>query len=73
MEAWRVHRPVVAGSHHFDEDQDQDPDSHLSEKLDPDSHRTEKLDLDPHLRENLYPDPHKNNADPPPQPLCSYL
>jgi hypothetical protein len=40
MEAWRlkmelcrVHRPVVADSHHFDEDEKQDPNPHLSEKV----------------------------------------
>jgi hypothetical protein len=38
MEPWRVCRTVVADSHHFDEEQDPDPDPHLSEKLDPDLH-----------------------------------
>jgi hypothetical protein len=46
METWRVYKPVVADSHHFDEEQDQDPDLR------------EKLDLDPSLSEKLYPDPH---------------
>jgi hypothetical protein len=36
-EPWRACRPVVADLHHFDEEQDPDPDSHLNEKLDPDS------------------------------------
>jgi hypothetical protein len=36
MEAWRACRPVVAGSHHLDEDQV--PDPYSSEKLDPDPH-----------------------------------
>ncbi len=36
MEVWRVYRPVVADSHHLDEEPD--PDPHLSEKLDPDPH-----------------------------------
>ncbi len=47
-EAQRVSRPVVADSHHLDEEQDQDPDSHWNEKLDPDRHLSEKLDPDPH-------------------------
>ncbi len=42
MEPWRVYRPLVADSHNFVEEQEQDPDSNgnLSEKLnaDPDSH-----------------------------------
>jgi hypothetical protein len=38
MEAWRVCRPVVTDLLHFDEEQDPDPDTHLSEKLDPDPH-----------------------------------
>jgi hypothetical protein len=33
-EPWRVFRPMVAYSHHFDEEQD--PDSHQSGKSDPD-------------------------------------
>jgi hypothetical protein len=33
---WSVYRPVVADSHHFDEEQD--PDPHLNEMLDPDQH-----------------------------------
>jgi hypothetical protein len=37
MEPWRVCRPVVADSHHFDED----PGHHLSEKLDPDPHESD--------------------------------
>jgi hypothetical protein len=35
MEPWRVCRPVVADSQHFDEGQD--PDPHGSERFDPDS------------------------------------
>ncbi len=40
MEPLRVYRPEVADSHHVDDEQDtdQDPDTHLSEKLDPDPH-----------------------------------
>jgi hypothetical protein len=49
MKPWRVYRPVVADSHHFDEEQD--PDPHLSEKLAPDPHLSEKLD--PELFLNL--------------------
>ncbi len=30
-----VYRTLVADSHHFDENQDPDPDQHFSEKLDP--------------------------------------
>ncbi len=33
MEPWRVYRPVVADSHHFEEKLD--PDPHFSENLDP--------------------------------------
>ncbi len=36
MKSWRVCSPVVADSQHFDEEQDPDPNPHLSEKLDPD-------------------------------------
>ncbi len=57
METWRVYGPVVADFHHFDEEQDLDPDPHLSEKLDPDPHLSEKLNPDPHLSEKLYPNP----------------
>jgi hypothetical protein len=39
-------RPVIADSHHFDEEQNSD--SHISEKLDPDPHLSEELDPDPH-------------------------
>jgi hypothetical protein len=28
MEPWRVFRPVISDSHHFDEEQDPDPDLH---------------------------------------------
>ncbi len=47
MKPWRVYRPAVADSYHFDEEQD--PDPHKSEKLytDPDPYLSEKLDLDP--------------------------
>jgi hypothetical protein len=38
METWRVFRPVVADSHHFDEEQDPGPDTSESEKSDPDPH-----------------------------------
>jgi hypothetical protein len=40
MEPWRVHRPLVADSRHFDEEQYPDPRPHLTEKLDadPDPH-----------------------------------
>ncbi len=36
LEPWRVCRPVVADSHHFDEEQD--PNTHLKEKMNPDPH-----------------------------------
>ncbi len=36
MDPWRVYRLVVTNSHHFDEEQDPDPNMHLSEKLDTD-------------------------------------
>ncbi len=32
IEPWRVYWPVVADSHHFDEEQDQDPGSALKWK-----------------------------------------
>ncbi len=40
-----VCRPVVADSHNFDEEQDPDPDSHVSEKSDPDPafHKSDAL------------------------------
>ncbi len=38
----------VADSHHFNEEQDLDPDTLLSEKLDTDPHLTKKLDPDPY-------------------------
>jgi hypothetical protein len=54
MEAWRLkmgplrdYRPVVAGSHHFNEEQGPDLDPHLSDKMDPDPHLNETLDPDP--------------------------
>jgi hypothetical protein len=37
-EPWMIYRPAVADSHHFDDEQDPDPDPHLSERLDPDPH-----------------------------------
>jgi hypothetical protein len=47
MELWRVYRPVVADSHHSDEEQDPYPDPHLTEQSDPDPHLSEKLNPDP--------------------------
>ncbi len=38
MMPWRVCIPTVVGFNHFDEEQDPDPDPHLSEKLDPEPH-----------------------------------
>jgi hypothetical protein len=40
-----VYRPVVADSHHFDEEQDPDPDPQKSEKSDPDpaSHKSDAI------------------------------
>ncbi len=52
MEPWRVFKPLVADSHHCDEEQD--PDPHQSENLDPDPHQSENLDPD----KNLDRDPH---------------
>ncbi len=46
MEAWWVCTPVVADSHHFDEERDPDPD--LREKSDPYLHLNEKRDPDTH-------------------------
>jgi hypothetical protein len=43
IKPWRVFTPVVADSHHSNED----PDPHLSEKLDPEPHKSEKRDPDP--------------------------
>jgi hypothetical protein len=42
-------RPVVADSHHFEEDldPDQERNPHYSKKLDPDPHRSVKLDSNP--------------------------
>ncbi len=34
LEPWRVYRPVIADSHHLEEDSDPD----LGQKLDPDPH-----------------------------------
>jgi hypothetical protein len=36
MEPWRVCRTVVADSHHFDEEEDPNPEPHSSKKLVPD-------------------------------------
>ncbi len=53
MEKWRVCRPVVTDSHHFDEEQDPDPHFkwkvgripiRIKKKKDPDSHL---IDADP--------------------------
>ncbi len=33
MEPWKVRRPLVGDSRHFDEEQYPDPDPHLTEKL----------------------------------------
>ncbi len=41
LEPWRVCKPMVADSHHF-EMQYSDPDSHQSDKSDPDSHQNKK-------------------------------
>ncbi len=38
MKPWRVSLPVVADSHHFDEEQDPDADPHQSDKSDPEPH-----------------------------------
>jgi hypothetical protein len=38
IEPWRFCRPVLADSHHFDEEQDPDLDPHYREKLDPNPH-----------------------------------
>ncbi len=38
MDAGRVCRPVVADSHHLEEEEDPDPDLRGSEKLDPGPH-----------------------------------
>jgi hypothetical protein len=54
MEPWRLCRPVVADSHHFDEEQDPNP------------LKREKSDPDPHLSEKRDQDPHKSDADPQP-------
>jgi hypothetical protein len=43
-------RPVVADSHHFDEEQVPDPEPHRSEKLDPDPHH---LIADPVFKSTL--------------------
>ncbi len=49
MEPWRVCRAEVADSHHFDEEQDPDPDPLYSDKSDPDLQWNENLDPDPQL------------------------
>ncbi len=50
-----VCKPVVANSHHFDEEQDPDPvpDLHLSEESDPEPHQSAKMN--PDLNENSQP------------------
>jgi hypothetical protein len=55
MEPWRVYRPLVVDSHHFDDDQ---LDSYL--------HENEKVDPDPHSSVKLDPDAHPRDADPQP-------
>ncbi len=52
-EAWRVGRPVVADSCHFDGEQETDQELRQSGKSDPDPHQSEKK----------YPDPYKGDAD----------
>ncbi len=46
MELWRAHRPVVADSHAFGEEQDSD--TYGSEKSDPVPHLSKEMDQDPH-------------------------
>ncbi len=55
---------VVADSHHFDEEQDPDPDPLPSEKSDPDPHQSKRSDLD--CRQSAQTDPtrHQRAADP---------
>ncbi len=51
MKQWRVCLPWwVPDSHHFDEEQDLDPDLHQCDKSDPypDEHQSEKRDPYPH-------------------------
>ncbi len=55
---WRVCRPVVADSYHFDED------PHQGGKSDPDPQQIEKSDSYEHHNENRDPDPHQRDADP---------
>ncbi len=45
--------PVVADSHHTDEEQGPDPDPHQNGKSDP----------DPHQSKNSHPAPHQRDAD----------
>jgi hypothetical protein len=47
MEQWRFCRPAVVDLHHFDEEQDQDPNPHYTQKSDPDPHKCEKRAPDP--------------------------
>jgi hypothetical protein len=47
-------RSVVADSHHFDEEQDPDPDPHLSKKSDLDKRQSAKTD----------PNQHQHGSDP---------
>jgi|LakMenEpi03Aug12_release.lakeMendotaPanAssembly.Ray.scaffolds.fasta_scaffold2946705_1 hypothetical protein len=60
MEAWRSSRPKIADSHHFDEEQDLDPNQ--IEKSVPNPHQSENSDPDPHLHHSE--DPHHIDADP---------
>jgi hypothetical protein len=53
--------PVVADSHHFDEESDLDP--HQSEKSGPDPHQIEKSASHPHQIEKPDPNPHQRDAD----------
>jgi hypothetical protein len=56
MEPWRVCRPMVADSHHFNEEQDPDLNPPWIEKPDPEPHLSEKRDPDQHqIDANLQP------------------
>ncbi len=54
MEPWRMWRPIVADSHPFVEEQDQDQNPHQSEHSDP--------DLDPPRSIKKDPDPPKSHG-----------
>jgi hypothetical protein len=69
--------PLVAGSHHFDKEQDPDPhqikrsgpDPHQSEQMDPDPHQIKWSGPDPHQSEQMDPDPQQSQrSDPDPHP-----